>query len=456
MATKKRSTKNSSTVVVPNNNLTKAPEQTNEPLIINNIVMRNVDRTPKDISDWSSALQSAESIYYPNRSRLHDLYKRIELDGHLTGTWNRRVSAAVNKKFVFVDADKKPVDEINKLIKTNEFRDMMKELMNSIMYGNSGFEFVPGDSFCWKEIPRKHIKPEKKVIAINQTDYDGIAYEDIDNIWVVGKDRDLGLMLKCGFYVLLKTGNFSDWAQYIEIFGQPIIVTKYDTFDAKTKQQLTTMMEQAGASLKLSIPKQADFEIMDGKTSNGNGDLQDKFKDACNDEISVLILTVTETTKASNSSGYAQSQTQSDQQFEVTTDDIQFITGLLNSDKFLNILASYGYQVDGGSFVMEEPRKAADQLVRVQVLQGLKNIGLPLDDDELYEEFGISKPADYNQQKTVQQQQQQPDNFNEDQPGDNKPGDNNKPPKSPDNTKLKGKDKLFKLLANFFDPAPKS
>jgi hypothetical protein len=398
MATKKNkaSTKTSASVAVSKAaNTTKAPEQTTEPLIINNIVLQNVDRTPKDVGSWNDALKAAESIYYPNRTRLYDIYKRIELDGHLTGIWSRRVSAAVNKKYVFVDANNEPVDEINKLIKSLEFREMMKNIMTSISHGTVGFEFVPGEKFCWKEIERKHIKPEKKVIAINQTDYDGIAYEEIDNIWVVGKDRDLGLFLKAAFYVLLKTGDFSDWAQYIEIFGQPIIVTKYDTFDIKTKQQLATMMEQAGASLKLSIPKQADFEIMDGKTSNGNGDLQDKFKDACNDELSILILTVTETTKASSSSGYAQSNTQSDEQFEVTTDDIQFVTGLLNSDKFLNILASYGYAVDGGSFIMEEPKKPAEQLVRVQVLQGLKNIGLPLDDDKLYEEFGVSKPADY-------------------------------------------------------------
>jgi phage gp29-like protein len=436
-------------------NTAKAPEQTNEPLVINNFVLQNTDRTPKDVGNWRDAHKAAESIYYPNRSRYYDLLKDVELDGHLSGIWSRRVSAAVNKKYVFVDADKKPVDDINLLVKSLEFRDMMKSIMTSISHGIVGFEFVPGEKFCWKEIDRKHIKPEKKVLTINQTDYDGIQYEDIDNIWVVGKERDLGLFLKAAFYVLLKKGNFTDWATYIEIFGQPIMKFLYDTFDEKTKLQITKLMENAASSTRIMLPKQADFDVLDGKTSNGNGDLQDKFKDACNDELSILILTVTETTKASSSSGYAQSNTQSDQQFEVTTDDIQFLTGLLNSDKFLSILASYGYAVEGGSFVMEEPKKAADQLVRVQVLQGLKNIGLPLDDDEMYEEFGISKPADYDAQKTIQQQAQQPDDFNEEDAPGNKPAKKDKPPKSPEKAKLNGKEKLMIKFLNFFAPAHK-
>ena len=78
---------------------------------------------------------------------------------------------------------------------------------------------------------------------------DGIPYENISNIFVIGEARELGELLKCAFYVLLKKGDFSDWANYIEIFGMPMIVTKYDTYDEKTKAQLTKMMEEAGIYL---------------------------------------------------------------------------------------------------------------------------------------------------------------------------------------------------------------
>lgn len=458
---KKNTGKTSATVVpsIKTEGVVKAPEQTSDPLIINNIVIRNVDRTPKDVGTLRTAHQAAESIYYPNRTRYYDLLKDVELDAHLSGIWARRVSAAVNKKYVFVDKNNKPIDEVCDLIKTNEFRDMMKLAMTSISHGIEGFEFIPGPSFCYKEIERKHIKPEKKVIAINQTDYDGVPYEDLSNVWVIGKERDLGLFLKAAFYVLLKKGDFSDWAAYIEIFGQPAMVTRYDTFDEKTKIQLTKMMEDAGSALRLTIPKQADFEILDAKSSNGTGDLQSKFKDACNDELSVLILTVTETTKSSSSSGYAQSKTQSDEQFEITTDDVMFLCGLLNSEKFLSILATYGYKVDGGKFIVEEQMKPADQLVRAQVIDILTNkVGLPVDHDELYESFGLTKPADYQQQIDAKKAATEAIQGNGDPAPGNDPKKEKKPGKQQQNkpkNNLSGWDQFKRNLVDFFEFAHK-
>ena len=455
--------------ITPTNNGMRAPEQTTEPLIINNIVMRSVDRTPKDIGSWRTDHKMAESIYYPQRSRLYDLYKDVELDAHLSGIWKRRVSAATNKKIRFTDADGTPNDTINDLIKSLEFRNMLKEIMNTIMWGITGFEFLPGEKFSYKLIPRKHIKPEKKVIAINQTDYVGIPYEDISNLWVIGEDRDLGLLLKAAFYVLLKKGDFADWANYIEIFGQPVMVTKYDSYDEKTKVQLSQMMEEAGASLKLSIPKQADFDILDGKQSNGNGDLQDKFKNACNDELSVLILTVTETTKSSSSSGFAQSKTQSEEQFEITQDDVFMLMALLNSDKFMNILRSYNLPVDGGKFIIEENMKLADQVLFAQVLDTVKNkLKTPVSDDFVYETFGIPKPDDYDEQKEKQQVAaavvvDDPTDDPVDDPADDpktkkpapkKPIDKNKI-KKPASVKLSSWDRFMATMANFFDQAHK-
>lgn len=390
-------------------NSVKAPEQTTEPFIINNIILRNVDRTPKDVGHWREAHKSAESIYYPNRTRLYDLYMDVRLDGFLCGIINKRIDAVINKRFRFVNSKNEEVEDICRLVETNEFRSLIKAIMESIFWGISAFEFIPGDTFQFKEIPRKHIKPERKVIAVNQTDYDGIPYEDLSNVLVIGGERDLGLLLQCSFYALLKKGSFSDWAAYIEIFGQPMMVTKYDSFDEKTKMQLTKMMEDAGAALKMTIPKQADFEILDAKTSNGNGDLQKQFVDSCNEEMSIIILGNTETTTSSKSSGYAQSKTHQQQQFEVTKSDLLFIRALLNTDKFLSIVKSYGFQVEGGKFSVEEDVDVNNLLIRSQIDATLANdIKLPINDDYYYENYGIDKPDNYDElKKKIEESNQQ-------------------------------------------------
>lgn len=450
--------------IAQNSNITKAPDQTAEPLMVNKISMVAVNRTPTTVGDWRLSHISAESIYFPNRSRLYDLYKDTELDGHLTGIVEKRVKTVLNKKIRFVK-DNKDVEGVCDLIESTKFRIQNRELLMRNFWGLTGFEFIPGEKFDFKIIPRKHIKPEARVIAHFQTDYEGTPYEDIDNIWVVAEDRDLGLYLKAAFYVLLKKGDFADWANYIELFGQPVIVTKYDAYDAKTKDQLTAVIDNIGSSLRLAIPKQADFEIMDGKTSNGTGDLQEKFKNACNEELSVLILGNTETTKSSNSSGYAQSQTHGRQQSEVIKDDIHYLLSLLNSDKYLSILKSYGYDVEGGKFIVEEMMEVADQKTRAEVLNILKNdLGLPLDDDTIYEEFGINKPANYEEQKAKQKAKHEAAETPEEEAiEDAAEGDKPKPaikqpvkPKPiPAKAKLSALQSLRAMLADFFDHAHK-
>ena len=454
-------------------NTFKAPEQTNEKLLINNIVIRSIDRTPKDVGTWRNAHQAAENIYYPNRTRLYDLYMDVILDGHLSGIMMKRIDTVLNKSFRYVSPNNDEIEPLCQLTHTLPFRTLLRELMQSVFWGVSGIEFIPGQEFTFRSIPRKHIKPEQKVIAINQTDFVGVPYDNLSNVWVIGEERDLGLLLKCAFYALLKKGSYADWANYVEIFGQPVIVTKYDAYDEKSKAQLTNLLNDIGSSLRVNIPKQCDFEIVDGKFSNGNGDLQEKFVNSCNDEMSVLILGNTETTKSSKSSGFAQSQTHSKQQIEVTKSDLHFILALLNSTKFTTILKSYGFPVvQGGQWVSDEEVDVNELQTRASVLTQLKtSYGLPIDDDYLYETFSIPRPDNYDELKAKAEAQQQNTPSGD---GGNKPDGegNNKPIKPSKENGKKGNnarntpsgdggnslsviDKFRLTLADFFDHAHK-
>src|ERR1700676_883025 len=78
-----------------------------DPLIVNELTIRSVDRSRKDILTWRGALISAESVYYPNRSRLYDLYEDVILDGHLSGVIAKRIDAVLNKEIYFETGGKK-------------------------------------------------------------------------------------------------------------------------------------------------------------------------------------------------------------------------------------------------------------------------------------------------------------------------------------------------------------
>jgi hypothetical protein len=320
------------------------------PIIINELNVRSIDRSRKDIASWRAALVAAEATGFPNRSRLYDLYEDILLDGHLSGVIAKKVNAVLNKGIRF-EAGGHHVSAMDDLIGSLEFRTVVRTVIETLLWGISGIEFVPGAKLAFNLIPRKHIKPEKGIISFEQAGETGITWAGRENIWIMGDQKDLGLLLKCAPYCLYKRGGLADWAQFIELFGQPVRVMKYDSYDDQTRAELRRILDEAGSSLAMMIPRQADFEIKDGKQANSDGGLQNSFIKALNEEISVTVLGNTETTNSSRSAGYAQSRIHQEQQYEITRADIAYTAAMLNEPQFLAILRSYGYPVDGGRFV---------------------------------------------------------------------------------------------------------
>mgnify|MGYP001073620109 CR=1 FL=1 len=418
-------------------------------IIVNQIILRNADRSPKDIQKVRTAQIYAESVAYANRVPLYDLYDDVMLDGHLTGIWKKRVDAVLNKSLHYEDTAGIRIEDMDTLIESNTFRDMQRKIMESEAWGLSGMEFIPGKKFEWIEIPRKHIKPDLKIIAKEQNGSEGFPYDTNPFLWVIGGKNDYGFLLKCSYYAVYKRGNLADWAQYCEIFGQPVRVIKYDAYDTKTKIELQQVLDESGSSLALMIPKQADFDMKDGKVSNADGQLQDRFKTAMNEEMSIIVLTVTETANASKSSGYAQSKEHGKQQLEVTKSDLKYMANMLNSDVFKNILKSYGYPE--GRFVYEKEIDLDELKTRLEIDMQVKS-NVPVDDDYWYDTYAIPKPKNYDELKKKMEEDKQMFNQSLSQ-SQAYPKSGPKKEVSKNLNDLGFWDKLRTQLADFFDPA---
>jgi hypothetical protein len=395
----------------------------NEPIVGNRteevnpkLFVRTINRAPKDVGDWRSALIAAESVYYPNQSRLFDLYEDILLDAFLAGIIRKRISQVINKRLLFV-RDGKEVPEMEKVIKSKVFKDIMREIIWTKMWGVNGLEFVPGDKLQFNRIPKKHIKRKTQLITYEQFGLtEGIDYTQLKNVWVLGEPHDLGLLLICGFLALLKKGNISDWAQYIELFGSPAIVVKYKGYDQQAKVAAEKVLDSVANSMRLTIPEEMNITFEDGKMANGDGKLQETFRQACNEELSIIMLGNTETTGHSKTGTGAKSQEHARQQLEIIRDDMDYVVDLLNSDHFMEILRSYNLPVDGGCFEF-------DREVDINLIQDKYKIdlawlqaGLPMSKNYLYETYGIPEPE--SEEDTIKLSPQTPATEDEDEQDD--------------------------------------
>lgn len=450
----KKKKKSPSRAPVRKGNITVERQAKPEGVVVQQLNIMAVNRAASDLDTFKSARTAAESVHFPNRTRLYDLYTMAIENGHVHGTLQKRVDAVLNKNLFMEDKAGRRIDAMDDVIASETFRQIITKIIETPAWGISGLEFIPGPELKFEEIPRKHIKPEKKLIGFEQTDNEsGIPYQDISNIWVIGQTKDLGYLLKVVPYVIWLNGNMGDWAQYIEIFGQPVRIIYYDAYDTKTKMELRQVLEESGSSLAMMIPKQAQFEMKDGKgTANANGELQEKFNNACKEAISVVIVGNTETTTSSKSSGYAQAKEHGKQQLEVTKSDIAYVQNLLNDAHFLRILKSYALPVpEGARFKFAKEVNLDDLKKRLEIDTEVNKI-TPIGDDYFYETFSIPKPKDYEKLKAKRAESEAMKQPPLPAPP---PVPKAKPPIKK-GTKLKSDywTKLRTALADFFDPAP--
>ncbi len=425
-----------------------------ESVVMQQINIMSVNRQSADIDTFKTSRTAAESVHFPNRTRLYDLYTMAVENGHVHGTMQKRIDAVLNKNLYMEDKSGKRIEAMDDVISSKVFREIVRKILETPAWGISGLEFIPGPELKFIEIPRKHIKPEKKLIGFEQTDNEsGISYEGVTNLWIIGEDKDLGYLLKVVPYVIWLNGNMGDWAQYIEIFGQPVRVIYYDAYDTKTKMELQKVLDESGSSLAMMIPKQAQFEIKDGKgTANANGELQEKFNNACQNAISVVIVGNTETTTSSKSSGYAQAKEHGKQQMEITKSDIVYVQNWLNDPRFFRILQMYSLAIpEGARFRYAKEINLAELKERLNIDKEVNKI-TPIGDDYWYETFNIPKPKDYDALKTQRQAEKELMMKQPPMPEPPKPG--KKKPAPGAKSKLSFMQQMRVMLADFFDPAP--
>ena len=362
--------------------------------IVNKTIIRTVDRSPKDILTWRTSLIAAESVYYPNQSRLFDLYEDAILDGHLSGIIQKRIDQVLNKTLQFKVGD--DVEEaMNPTIRSQAMRGIITEFMWRKLRGLAGLEFVPGEKLAYNLIPPKHIKLKTQMITYEQFGLtDGVSYTDAKNILVLGDHHDFGLLLKCAYYALLKKGAVTDWATYIELFGSPVIVLKYDGYNKDDKQAGEKILANSGNSQKILIPRTMDWDMKDGKISNGDGKLQETFRLAMNQEMSLIILGNTETSASGQHGSEGKSKTHSDQQKEIMKSDMEYILDCLNSPQFLQILKSYNLPVDGGCFEYDREVDVTYLAQKMPIDIAWATAGLPISKRYIYETYAIPEPED--------------------------------------------------------------
>lgn len=368
----------------------------------NTIILTQPKRFGIDVADYTSAVKSAENVDFSRRYKLFDLYSDILMDTHLTCVIEKRKNAILCSEIEF-RRDGKPDDKVNSQIASPWFTRLIADILDAKFWGFTLCQFFKDEEWVdYDLIPRKHADPVRKLILRHQTDITGTSWEEYPDLLFVGSDNDLGLLAKAAPWVIYKRNTTADWAQFSEVFGMPIQEYIYETDDEESRQRAINDASNAGSLAVFVHSKDTELQLREAGNKTGSADIYERLCERCNNELSKLILGNTLTTESSENGTQALGTVHKKVEDKVAQTDRQYVLNVLNYD-MADIFTAMGINTEGGEFCFPEP-KEVDANTKVSILTQLKkNFNIPVDDDYLYEEFGIDKPKNYEQLKKEQQ-----------------------------------------------------
>lgn len=366
----------------------------NQPAGGNTILLTQATRWNRDISHYMRAVTESERVDFPNRAKLYDLYDTALLDTHLSSVLEKRKAAVLSSRIEFT-RDGKPDEQINELLESPWFLDFLDDLLDTPWWGFSLFQFRRGADgwLTYDLIPRKHVEPVRRLILRMQSDIQGTSWDEYGDLLFVGKPRDVGELMKDIPWVLYKRGDAADWSQFAELFGQPIREYTYNAGDDETRYNLVRDIFQSGGSSVFMHPEGSGMKLLEAGNKSGSSELYKGLAAFCNAEMSKHVLGNTLTTEAGERGTQALGNVQKKGEDLLLAKDKRFVLNVLNYE-MTDLLESFGYPVRGGRFAFVS-EKNTDPAQRIDIITKLDNLGLPLDHDQLYEEFGLNKPKDY-------------------------------------------------------------
>lgn len=383
--------------------------KTPEKITINKIEVVHSGFRTQDIGTWKQAILAFRNKLNPSRTALYDLYEDLLLDGQVESAWGKRRDGILNKELVCI-RDGVEDEELGKLLNTADMRNMLSDLLDSILWGHSLIQVnsitydrdTEGWHISYDLIPRKHVHPESGWVSRSQ----GMASPDweyrqppLSNYMIeAGRPDDMGLLAVVAQYVIYKRGGLGDWAQFAEMFGMPFREMIYDDYDEDTRAKLEAMLQDWNGAQYSVHPRSAELKIHDTAGSTGSKDVYYDLIDACDAAISKAILGNTLTTEQGDNGARSLGEVHKEEEDSKKASDMRFILAVLNTS-FRAVLKRFGFDITGKEIAFKDGNPDWYELQsKWNVIAGMKG-EIPMDDDWIYETMGVPKPEDYDSQK---------------------------------------------------------
>lgn len=346
-----------------------------------------------DVKDWELALNMANNVLRPDRTKLVDLYDSILVDSHTSSVMESRVLRVVRSKFRLVATDGKPDPEKTRLLEAQWFEDFLQYVAEAVFRGHTLIELSelvkPGQLKRITRIDQRNVLPWTGVVVRRRGEETGYRYREeplASYLIEVGQPFDLGLLSQVAPVVITKKYAIGSWSDFVEKFGIPPRWVKTPSTDRKRLEQLETMLQNMVSSAYGIIQGTEEIQVMQTPGVDAHK-VFDELISRMNSEISKRILGQDGTSDNKDASGTYGSlkvlQSVAEDRHQADKASVMYV---INEELFPRLI-KLGYPLAGVRFEWDELR----DLSALELVDAATKLGsvFEIDPDYMAERTGI-------------------------------------------------------------------
>ncbi len=336
-----------------------------------------------------------------------------ERDGHyfsVLGTRRQGVAGLPMKVESASDApsDIAIADEVRALVKRPEFAGLVFDLTDALGKGFSVCE-IGWQMRGRKKVPTSYtFRPQRwfqfDLASLSQIrlrsagSQDGIELTPMRFAIHVPRLRSgtpirMGLARVACLSYVMKRFTLADWMTFLEVFGMPLRIGKYDTSATpENRRKLLAAVRALGPEAAAILPKEMDVQIISSAAASGGDKVFLAMAEYLDKQVSKAVLGQTMTVE--DGSSLAQAKVHDDVRIDLKESDSQQLAATLQRDVIDAYVAlNFGPNVQPPQLVFHVAREE-DQEKKARTYKVLADMGVPMEVSFLRDQFGVPEPAD--------------------------------------------------------------
>lgn len=302
--------------------------------------------------------------------------------------------------------DDKILDAVRDLVEAPIFEDMLIDVLDGLGKGFSVVEILWDYQATW--YPREYVWRDPRHFQFDRRTgrelrlrEDGSTegrelsrYSFIRHIPKLKSGLPIrgGLARLAAWAFLLKSYTLKDWAAFLEVFGMPLRVGRYNrSATPDEKRVLLRAVRDLAADAAAIIPSGMEIEFIEAKGGSGNAvfGAMAEYLDA---QISKAVLGQTMTTD--DGSSLAQAQVHENVRYDILRADGRQVSTTLNRD-LIHPFIAFNFGPQERYPTVDLPVAEAEDIKTLsEALNTLVPLGLKVAGSEVREKIGLSEPED--------------------------------------------------------------